>query len=110
MVFESPSDGVLLRRVEAGEVIAVGVGIGVVGVAGEDASGMALHGDRLPPAENQHASHVDGGEQREPSVAGSMGPVTAESVADGPAVAAAGAGPAVRRPVAPVARRLAEEL
>ena len=41
MEVESPADGVLLRRVEAGEVVPVGIGIAVVGETGEDAAGVA---------------------------------------------------------------------
>jgi pyruvate dehydrogenase E2 component (dihydrolipoamide acetyltransferase) len=100
MEVESPADGVLLRRVEAGEVVAVGVGIGVIGDAGEDASTVALHGDATSPrSENQHESHFDSADDRGLAVGGSA---AASSPTD--------AGAAGRRPVAPVARRLAEEL
>jgi pyruvate dehydrogenase E2 component (dihydrolipoyllysine-residue acetyltransferase) len=100
MEVESPADGVLLRRVEAGEVVAVGVGIGVVGEAGEDAAMAALHGDATSPrSESQHESHFDSGDDRGSAVGGSA---ASSSPTDGGSVG--------RRPVAPVARRLAEEL
>src|SRR5205823_3049995 len=75
MEVESPSDGVLLRRVEAGEVVAVGAGIGVVGVAGEDASGVTLHGDTRSGDENQNESHFDLGDPRTASAAHGVSPV-----------------------------------
>jgi len=97
MEVESPADGVLLRRVEPGEVVAVGIGIAVVGTAGEDASGVPLHGDAPSGDEDRDESHVDSWDEREPQVSTPVRAVTVDP-------------PVARRPVAPVARRRAEEL
>jgi pyruvate dehydrogenase E2 component (dihydrolipoamide acetyltransferase) len=105
MEVESPVDGVLLRRVEAGVVVAVGVGIAVVGEPGEDVAGVSLHGDV------QNETHFDHGGETSPareeivSVATQRAPSPAQ-----PATPVATRDVAGRRPVAPVARRLAEEL
>jgi pyruvate dehydrogenase E2 component (dihydrolipoamide acetyltransferase) len=93
MEVEAPVDGVLLRRVEAGVVVAVGVGIAVVGEPGEDVAGIALHGDAPPAVAVPETAAVVENE-----------PVPASPPAPGD-VGAGG-----RRAVAPVARRLAEEL
>jgi pyruvate dehydrogenase E2 component (dihydrolipoamide acetyltransferase) len=94
MEVESPADGVLLRRVEAGDVIAVGVGIAVVGAAGEASDDVLLHGDTGVAAPGPELA------AQEPTVPTAV-----------PVAAASGGGdPAGRRPVAPVARRLAAEL
>src|SRR5690348_17070734 len=111
MEVESPADGVLLRRVEAGEVVAVGTGIAVVGDAGEDAAGVPLHGDAPSGDENQNESHFDFRDERQRSVSPSVRAVASDRTpAPAPGSAASDSDPsAARRPVAPVARRLAEE-
>jgi pyruvate dehydrogenase E2 component (dihydrolipoamide acetyltransferase) len=100
MEVEAPAGGILLRRVEAGVVVAVGVGIAVVGGPDEDPSRAVLHG------ENQNESHFDSPDERAPvAAAGTAADPVAGPEELPPAPDAGG-----RRPVAPVARRLAAEL
>jgi pyruvate dehydrogenase E2 component (dihydrolipoamide acetyltransferase) len=103
MEVESPADGVLLRRVEAGKVVAVGIGIAVVGVADEDASDVPLHGDAPSGDENHNESQFDFRDERASPATPSVVPVTADPAPAGPP-------PTGRILVAPVARRLAAEL
>jgi len=94
MEVEAPAAGVVLRRVEAGVVVAVGVGIAVLGAAGESADGVVLHGDG--PAPTARA-------EPEPS------PTEAAADPGSPRRDRPQAGDE-RQAVAPVARRLAAEL
>jgi pyruvate dehydrogenase E2 component (dihydrolipoamide acetyltransferase) len=97
MEVESPAEGVLLRRVEAGSVIAVGVGIAAVGEPGASLEGIVLHGDRAAVVPDVAAQQL-------------AAEVVPAAAADAPRVTGDGDGAGGRRPVAPVARRLAAEL
>jgi len=91
MEVEAPAAGVVLRRVEAGVVVAVGAGIAVLGAFGESVDGVVLHGDGPAPTTGQP--------EPAPAAAGAGSPrVDRPHVAD------------ERQAVAPVARRLAAEL